>query len=173
MARRLPASVRQLFPYCSIDRTNNACMESREGEFSAASMVVFLRLLLRVLTSSAVKSWWLIDPNVAAAIAWKTSGRPVSDIVVKSSRHLINVCWCIKGNQAWNSSNQKRQLCTRFDSHSRFSTDSMLRVRCRGSPSRLCGVNERRPAIKDSEGKWRSTSELFDSIGSMFGRSYP
>ena len=57
MASRLPASVRQLFPYCSIDRTNNACIESREGEFSAASMVVFLRLLLKILTSSAINSW--------------------------------------------------------------------------------------------------------------------
>jgi len=172
MASRLPASVRQSLPYCSIDRTKSACMESRQGEFSAASMVESLSLALKGFTSSAISSWRLVDSNVAAEIACKTKGRPVSDIVVNSSRHLFNVCWCMSGNQLWYSSNQRRQLRTRFDLHSKISMESTLRVRCRGSPSRLRGVNERMPAIEDSETKWFPVSEPFESDGSTFEKWY-
>lgn len=107
MASRFPASVRHPFPYCIIDRTKSACMESREGEFSAASMVASFRLFLKILTSSAVKSWRLVHSKVVAVMAWNTNGRPVSDIAVKPSRHLTNVCWCKRGNQAWYSPNHK------------------------------------------------------------------
>jgi hypothetical protein len=69
MASRFPASVRQLFPYCITDKTKSACIESREGEFSAASMAVSFKLFLRNLASSDTRSWRLADSNVAAVMA--------------------------------------------------------------------------------------------------------
>ncbi len=69
MASKFPASVRQLFPYCITDKTKSACIESREGEFSAVSMTVSFKLFLRNLASSDTRSWRLADSNVAAVMA--------------------------------------------------------------------------------------------------------